>query len=365
MRALAGAVMSNSDRQRRGVRAGVRAGRDGSGRRSWTVIEGRDDSGVWARRSNNAGGLEAASPTASRSWLRGAVKPISTLSRPLPSADLITGPAPSRRPTTSAANICRRACHRRRRRGDGLSGPRRRGARQVSAGIRWPRRSTHGPIPGRAGTRSAGGRRPRRPRPAGSAGAGPVGRRVAGRGPWSWWAPARQRQERCRAPSPRTGTQAPVSSISTTSSRFKVGKVRARESFAEGGRRPDSRRHEREAVLSLGPADPAPELRRVIASGGRFPSIDPRKPLWLLYRGRLPIWARQFGRDTCQPPDQERQRPGRSSAGRDGRDHAAAAWPRRGAASIPPAFQISGHSQHRRDLAGHRGPLPPTVRTRQ
>ena len=46
--------------------------------------------------------------------------------------------------------------------------------------------------------------------------------------------------------------------------------------------------HEREAVLSLGPADPDPELRRVIAAGGGT-VIDPRNR-WLLYRGRFPVW---------------------------------------------------------------------------
>jgi 3-dehydroquinate synthase len=48
------------------------------------------------------------------------------------------------------------------------------------------------------------------------------------------------------------------------------------------------RGHEREAVLSLGPADPDPELRRVIATGGGA-VIDPRNR-WLLYRGRFPVW---------------------------------------------------------------------------
>jgi shikimate kinase / 3-dehydroquinate synthase len=48
------------------------------------------------------------------------------------------------------------------------------------------------------------------------------------------------------------------------------------------------RRHEREAVLNLGPADPDPELRRVIATGGGA-VIDPRNR-WLLYRGRFPVW---------------------------------------------------------------------------
>ena len=57
--------------------------------------------------------------------------------------------------------------------------------------------------------------------------------------------------------------------------------------FAAEGE-PAFRRYEREAVLSLGPADPDPELRRVIATGvGAV--IDPRNR-WLLYRGRFPVW---------------------------------------------------------------------------
>ncbi|MGD0019307.1 MAG: 3-dehydroquinate synthase [Candidatus Limnocylindrales bacterium] len=48
------------------------------------------------------------------------------------------------------------------------------------------------------------------------------------------------------------------------------------------------RRHEREAVLSLGPADPDAPLRRVIATGGGT-VIDPRNR-WQLYRGRFPVW---------------------------------------------------------------------------
>ena len=59
------------------------------------------------------------------------------------------------------------------------------------------------------------------------------------------------------------------------------------EIFAEEGEA-GFRRCEREAVLSLGPADPDRELRRVIASGGGT-VIDPRNR-WLLYRGRFPVW---------------------------------------------------------------------------
>ena len=45
----------------------------------------------WLRRTNNAGGLEGGISNGQPIVIRGAVKPISTLPRPLPSADLITG----------------------------------------------------------------------------------------------------------------------------------------------------------------------------------------------------------------------------------------------------------------------------------
>jgi 3-dehydroquinate synthase len=57
--------------------------------------------------------------------------------------------------------------------------------------------------------------------------------------------------------------------------------------FAEDGEA-GFRRLEHQAVLSLGPADQDPELRRIISTGGGA-AIDPRNR-WLLYRGRLAIW---------------------------------------------------------------------------
>ena len=59
------------------------------------VIEGRapDDAGRWIHRTNNAGGLTGGVTNGEPLVVRGAVKPISTLARPLPSADLITGEA--------------------------------------------------------------------------------------------------------------------------------------------------------------------------------------------------------------------------------------------------------------------------------
>jgi len=45
---------------------------------------------------------------------------------------------------------------------------------------------------------------------------------------------------------------------------------------------------ERRAVAELGPADPDPELKRIVASGGGA-VVDPRNR-WSLYRGRLSVW---------------------------------------------------------------------------
>jgi len=54
------------------------------------VIEGREGD-RWIHRSNNAGGLTGGVTNGEPIVVRGAVKPISTLARPLPSADLVTG----------------------------------------------------------------------------------------------------------------------------------------------------------------------------------------------------------------------------------------------------------------------------------
>ena len=57
------------------------------------VIEGRAEDGRWVHRTNNAGGLTGGVTNGEPLVVRGAVKPISTLARPLPSADLVTGEA--------------------------------------------------------------------------------------------------------------------------------------------------------------------------------------------------------------------------------------------------------------------------------
>jgi len=55
------------------------------------VIERRRPDGGWIHRSNNAGGLTGGITNGEPLVVRGAVKPISTLARPLPTADLLTG----------------------------------------------------------------------------------------------------------------------------------------------------------------------------------------------------------------------------------------------------------------------------------
>ena len=57
------------------------------------VIERRDGAGAWIHRTNHAGGLTGGITNGQPLVVRGAVKPISTLARPLPSADLVTGEA--------------------------------------------------------------------------------------------------------------------------------------------------------------------------------------------------------------------------------------------------------------------------------
>jgi 3-dehydroquinate synthetase/shikimate kinase len=59
------------------------------------------------------------------------------------------------------------------------------------------------------------------------------------------------------------------------------------EIFAEDGE-PGFRALERRAIADLGPADPAGEVRRVIATGGGA-IVDPRNR-WVLYRGRTTVW---------------------------------------------------------------------------
>src|SRR3954452_6532920 len=90
--ALAAAVMSINIVK--GVEIGL--GFEQTRRFGWEVHDvtgARGDAGRWTPRSNNAGGLTPGVPNGEPIVVRGAVKPISTLARPLPSADLVSGAA--------------------------------------------------------------------------------------------------------------------------------------------------------------------------------------------------------------------------------------------------------------------------------
>ncbi len=70
--------------------------------------------------------------------------------------------------------------------------------------------------------------------------------------------------------------------------RIESGAGRAIEDiFAEDGESA-FRRLERAAIADLGPADPEPDVRRVISTGGGS-IVDPRNR-WALYRGRTAVW---------------------------------------------------------------------------
>jgi len=68
------------------------------------VIEGREPDGTWVHRSNNAGGLTGGITNGEPLIVRGAVKPISTPARPLPSAALISG-EPAEKPHYEGSDI--------------------------------------------------------------------------------------------------------------------------------------------------------------------------------------------------------------------------------------------------------------------
>ena len=192
----------------------------------------------------------------------------------------------------------RRARRGRHRRGDGDAHARRCDAREVRRRLDAPRCSTTcdrdrariaAPIAAPAAGDGSGGRARRRPagpspRPDRPARPAPAATTEPRDGPRARRA-ARHRQERRRPPPgrpPRRDVRRPR---------------RARSSARRADRSPSSSRSEgeaafraleREAVAALGPPDPAPALRRVIATGGGA-VVDPRNR-WALYRGRLPVW---------------------------------------------------------------------------
>ena len=129
------------------------------------VIEGRAEDGRWVHRTNNAGGLTGGVTNGEPLVVRGAVKPISTLARPLPSADLVTGEAVDKA-HYERSDISVVPGGGRRGRGDGDADAGRVRAREVRRRHdgRCPGRAGPLPRPDRHGPRGAGRRRPARGR---------------------------------------------------------------------------------------------------------------------------------------------------------------------------------------------------------
>ena len=124
------------------------------------VIEGRGEGGRWIHRTNNAGGLTGGVTNGEPIVVRGAVKPISTLARPLPSADLRHRRA-GRQGALRAQRHQRGPGRRRRRRGDGPADAGRLRPRQVRRRFAGRDARQPGALSGadRAAARGAGRRR--------------------------------------------------------------------------------------------------------------------------------------------------------------------------------------------------------------
>ena len=219
--------------------------------------------------------------------VRGAVKPISTLARPLPTADLVTGEA-GREGALRAQRHLGRPGGRRHRRGDGDADAGRGSCWRRRAATRWPRcvdnlrryqeriaRTPSAPV---AGDGSGGHAEPGVARGRATAGRPPVSMPIGPRMPTP--APWRTAEARrvdvvlvgpARAPArppsgggSRTATGR-SSSTSTSGSRRRAGRP-IPEIFAEDGEAA-FRRLERDAVAALGaarrrPRDPARDLAR-------------------------------------------------------------------------------------------------------
>ena len=259
------------------------------------VIEGRGEDGRWVHRTNNAGGLTGGITNGEPLVVRGAVKPISTLARPLPSADLVTGEAVDKAhyersdiSVVPAAGVVAEAMVMltlarfvlEKFGGDTID--------DVKASLEHYRaRISTAPEPPVAGGRAhlerrGGRRRDARPdrhrrgrlgrgrlRPIvdvvliGLPGSGKsvVGRRLAGRH---------------------------GAAFIDLDERIESGAGRSiPEIFAEDGEAA-FRALERAAIADLGPADGATEVRSVIATGGGA-VVDPRNR-WALFRGRISVW---------------------------------------------------------------------------
>ena len=328
------------------------------------VIEGRGEGGRWIHRTNNAGGLTGGVTNGEPLVVRGAVKPISTLARPLPSADLADRRG-GRQGPLRAVRHQRRPGRRRRRRGDGDA--------DVLADSMLDKFGGDRRLAEVGATTSSSA-------DAGLAIAAPRRRRARGRD---------RRVGRGRRPAPAATTEwsAEVDVVLVGlpgSGKSAVGRRLAHrhgaafvdldESDRERRRPARSRRSsrtdgeaafralERAAVDRLGPADPDPAVRRVIATGGGA-VVDPRNR-WALYRRRLPIWLdgrpEVLAQRLRRSPERPAARPGRDPIGtiRElGRDRAAVL--RGGRAAQQRDREVAARRRTRRRARGGTGARRP------
>ena len=297
--ALAGAVMSINIVK--GVELGLgfeQTRRFGSAVHD--VIEGRRDDGTWVHRTNNAGGLTGGVTNGEPIVVRGAVKPISTLARPLPTADLVTGEPVEKAhyersdiSVVPAAGVIGEAMVMltlarfvlEKTGGDSMP--------EVLDNLHRAQARMAAPIAAPAAGDGSGGH---------AAGSAAAAVRVSTRRPSP--TPARpgragtteRRWTSCSSGCPGSGKSAVGRRMASRHGALfidlddQIERVDGRsipEIFEQDGEA-GFRRLERAAVASLGPPDTASGVRRVISPGGGA-IIDPRNR-WDLYRGRLPVW---------------------------------------------------------------------------
>ena len=259
------------------------------------VIEGRRDDGTWIHRSNNAGGLTGGVTNGEPIVVRGAVKPISTLARPLPTADLVTG-EPVEKAHYERSDICVVPAAGVDRRGDGDADARPVRAREDRRRLDGRGRSTtcagtasgSRPRPSRRRRRPAArpsraARRPGRPpspTPARPAPAGTTDRR--------WTSCSSGCRAAARAPSGGASRPATARRSSTSTSRSSARPAaRSPRSSRATARRGSGASSAPRSPRSARPTRPR-RSRRVISPGGGA-IVDPRNR-WPLFRGRLPVW---------------------------------------------------------------------------
>ena len=286
------------------------------------VIEGRGEAGRWVHRSNNAGGLTGGVSNGEPIVVRGAVKPISTLARPLPSADLISGQPVEKAhyersdiSVVPAAGVIGEAMVMLtladfaldKFGGDSLAETRDNLARYRERISQAP----EAPVPvgrrDRGRRHGVGAARNCAPGPKSAPAATTERPRSLKRRPTPWTSSS----SACRAAA--RASSASGSPSATRRAFIDLDEVIEREAgrsipdiFAIEGEA-EFRRRERAAVAGLGPPSPETRLRRVIATGGGT-VVDPRNR-WLLLRGRVPRLARRPARGPRAASAPQPQRP--------------------------------------------------------